>query len=184
MAIKATVFKATLNIANLDRNYYQDHSLTIAHHPSETDERMMIRILAYAYHASEHLMFTKGLSTDSEPELWQKSLCDEMKLWIELGQPNEKRIRKACRRSQSVWVISYGGHIADIWWEQNRNKLTRIKNLSVINLPAEATDELAGMVKRTMRLQCMIQDGIISISNDKQHVTIEPQEWLLSSITS
>lgn len=183
MAIKSTVFKATLSIANLDRNYYQDHSLTIARHPSETDERMMIRLLAYAYHASEYLVFTKGLSTDSEPELWQKSLSDEMQLWIDLGQPNEKRIRKACRRSLSVWVISYGGHAADIWWEQNRNKLTRFENLSVINLPTEATEELAGMVTRTMQLQCMIQDGIISISNGKQHITIEPQQWLLSYST-
>ena len=180
MALKATIFKATLNIVDLDRHYYQDHSLTIARHPSETDERMMVRILAYVLHASEFLMFSKGLSENSEPELWQKSLSDEVELWIDLGQPDEKRIRRACGRAKVVWIISYGGRTAEIWWQQVRNKLIRFENLSVINLPAEATEVLAGMVERTMQLQCMIQDGIVSISNNKQHVTVESQQWLLS----
>ncbi len=182
MALKATIFKATLSIADLDRNYYQDHSLTIARHPSETDERMMIRLLAYACHASESLSFTKGLSTDSEPDLWQKSLSDDVELWIDLGQPDEKRIRKACGRATSVWIYSYGGRTADIWWQQIRNKLTRFENLTVINLPESTTDQLTEMAERTMQLQCMIQDGAISISNNRQHVTIEPQQWLQSGV--
>ena len=182
MALKATIFKATLSIADLDRNYYQDHSLTIARHPSETDERMMIRLLAYACHASELLSFTKGLSTDSEPDLWQKSLSDDVELWIDLGQPDEKRIRKACGRSTSVWIYSYGGRTADIWWQQIRNKLTRFENLTVINLPESTTDQLTEMAERTMKLQCMIQDGVISISNDRRHVSVEPQQWLLSGV--
>src|SRR5690242_18259904 len=102
MALKATIFKADLNIADMDRDYYGDHALTIARHPSETDERMMVRVFAFARHAHERLQFTKGLSADDEPDLWQKSLSDEIELWIDVGQPDEKRVRKACNRSQRV----------------------------------------------------------------------------------
>src|SRR5680860_958910 len=110
MALKATIFKATLNIADMDRHYYADHQLTLAQHPSENDERMMIRLLAFALNAREGLEFTKGLSTDDEPELWQKSLSDEIELWIELGLPDESRLRKACNRSKQVILYTpYGG---------------------------------------------------------------------------
>lgn len=184
MALKATIFKATLNIVDLDRNYYQNHGLTIARHPSETNERMMIKLLAYACHASESLTFTKGLCTDAEPDLWQRSLSGEVELWIDLGLPDKKRIRKACGRAMSVWIYSYGGRTGDIWWQQIRNKLTRFENLTVINLPVPATGALAGMAERNMQLQCLIQDGTISINNGKQHITIEPQQWLVNRMTA
>src|SRR6056297_2009370 len=109
MALKATIFKAALNIADMDRHYYGDHQLTLAQHPSETAERLMVRLLAFALNASETLTFTKGISTDDEPDLWQKSLSDDIELWIELGLPNESRLRKACGRAQRVIVYAYGG---------------------------------------------------------------------------
>jgi uncharacterized protein YaeQ len=132
MALKATIFKAELNIANMDRHYYQTHALTIARHPSETDERMMVRLLAFALHAGDALQFSKGLSDDDEPDLWQKDLIGGIELWIDLGQPDEKRIRKACGRARQVVIYSYSGSSADIWWRQTGEQLQRFANLTVI----------------------------------------------------
>jgi uncharacterized protein YaeQ len=137
MALKATIYKAELQIADMDRNYYQQHLLTLARHPSETDERMMIRLLAFAIHASESLAFTKGLFDTDEPDLWQKDLTGAIELWIEVGQPDEKRLMKACGRAEKVVVYSYGA-TSHIWFKQIANKLERAKNLSVVNIPSEA----------------------------------------------
>lgn len=174
MALKATVFKVTLTIADMDRHYYADHALTIAQHPSETDERMMIRLLAFALHASDELEFTRGLSTDDEPELWEKSLSDEIELWIELGLPEEGRLRKACNRAKRVILYTYGGRAVPLWWEKHKNKLNRFDNLTIINLSPEATSALAALAQRAMSLQVSIQDGDVGIAGDTQHVQIEP----------
>lgn len=175
MALKATVFKATLNIADMDRHYYADHHLTLARHPSETDERMMIRLLAFALNASDSLEFTRGLSTDDEPELWQKNLSDEVELWIELGLPDESRLRKACNRSRQVILYTYGGRAVPIWWEKHHNKLARFDNLTLINLPQSATDQLAALADRSMNLQVNIQEGEVSISSEQGLVTVTPE---------
>lgn len=174
MALKATIFKADLQIADMDRHYYQDHALTVARHPSETDERMMVRLLAFALHADDALAFTKGLSTDDEPDLWRKDLTDAIELWIEVGQPDEKRLRQACGRARRVYVYNYGGRSADIWWEQNASRLERLENLTVIDLPAAACRALAGMAQRTMQLQCTIQDSQIWLSDGNDTVQVDP----------
>ncbi|WP_323750310.1 YaeQ family protein [Marinobacter sp.] len=178
MALKATIFKATLHIADMDRHYYGDHQLTVARHPSETDERMMIRLLAFALNANDTLEFTKGLSSDDEPELWQKSLSDEIELWIELGLPDEDRIRKACNRSQKVILYTYGGRAVPVWWEKHHNKLTRFGNLTIVDLPADPVTELATLAERSMTLQISIQDGEVTFSNDKGLVSITPEQRL------
>jgi uncharacterized protein YaeQ len=176
MAHNATIFKIQLNIADTDRGYYGDHNLTIARHPSETDERMMARVLAFIAHAHERLQFTKGLSAEDEPDLWQKNLSEEIELWINVGLPDEKRIRKACSRSPQVFVYLYGGRNADLWWQQNADKLARFEHLSIINLPKTATDELASLVERTMQLQCTIQDNQIWINNGSSTVEINTHQ--------
>jgi len=172
MALKATIFKADLQVADMDRHYYGDHALTIARHPSETDERMMVRVLAFALHAHEALAFGKGLSTDDEPDLWQKDLTGAINLWIEVGQPDERRLLKACGRSSQVVVYSYSS-ASNIWWTQVAAKLERARNLRVINLPASATTELAGLAQRTMQLQCTIQDAQVWVTNGEQTVHFE-----------
>lgn len=174
MALKATIFKADLNIADMDRNYYHDHTLTIARHPSETDERMMMRLLAFALHADENLAFGQGLSTDDEPDLWQKDLTGAIELWIDVGLPDEKLIRKACGRARQVFVYCYGGRGVDIWWGQNSGKLEKLENLSVMSLPSLTTQAMAGLAQRNMQLQCTIQDGQIWLSdkNDTVEVTL------------
>ena len=177
MATKATIFKADLQIVDMDRNYYQDHALTLARHPSETDERMMLRLLAFARHASDTLMFTRGLSSSDEPDLWQKDLTGTIELWIELGQPDEKRIRKACGRSQQVVIYCYSGNSASIWWEQNGTALAKIRNLTVLNIPAKNSKALARLAQRNMQLQATIQDGAIWMADNESNVEVTPEAW-------
>lgn len=166
MALSATVHRCTLQVSDLDRAYYQTHQLTIARHPSETDERMMVRVLAYALNADAELTFTRGLSQDDEPEIWQHSLSDELLLWIEIGQPDEKRIRKACARSRQVLVYCHQHRAAAVWWQQIAGRLERFDNLSVFKLPAGTGERLATLARRNMDLQCMVQDGEIWLSDE------------------
>jgi uncharacterized protein YaeQ len=171
MALRATIYKADLQIADMDRHYYADHTLTLARHPSETDERMMVRVLVYALAAEEGIAFTRGLSEVSEPEIWVRDLSGEIRLWIDLGQPDETRIRKACSRADQVWVVCYGS-ACDVWWKQIADKLGRHGNLTVFQVPAETSRELAALATRSMRLQCMVQDGEITLSSDEGSVAV------------
>ncbi len=173
MAIKATIFKANLQIADMERHYYQDHSLTLARHPSETDERMMVRLLAFALHAHEYLEFGQGMTNDEEADLWQKDLTGAIKLWIDVGMPDEKLIRKACGRADQVVVYCYGGRVADMWYTQNSAQFERQKNLTIINLPVASTRELAKLAQRTMDLQSTIQDGQVWLSDSANSVQVE-----------
>ncbi len=173
MAIKATIFKASLQIADMERHYYQDHALTLARHPSETDERLMVRLLAFALHAHEYLEFGQGMTDDNEADLWLKDLTGAIKLWIDVGLPDEKLIRKACGRSSQVIVYTYGGRIADMWFAQNSSQLERLRNLTVINLPVETTHAIAKLAQRTMQLQCTIQDGQVWLSDGNESVEVE-----------
>lgn len=172
MALKATIHKAELQLADMDRHVYGDHALTIARHPSETDDRMMTRVLAYALFAQEGIAFTKGLFDVDEPEVWVKNLAGEITLWIDLGQPDEARIRRACSRAGQVVVLCYGSG-CEVWWKQIASKLTRFANLTVLQLPANTTQALAGLAERTMRLQCMVQDGEIWINTETQSVPVK-----------
>ena len=174
MALKATIFKADLQIADMDRRYYGDHTLTIARHPSETDERMMVRLLAFALHAHEALSFGRGLSSGDEPDLWQTDLTGNIEIWIDVGLPDEKRIRRACGRARQVFVYSYGGRGAGLWWDQVNAKLGQVENLSVISLSAASTQALAKLILRNMQLQFTIQEGQIWISDKNQVVELVP----------
>jgi uncharacterized protein YaeQ len=165
MALKATIFKAELQIADMGRGYYHDHTLTLARHPSENDERMMMRVLAFVLHASDTLTFAQGMNVDDEPDLWQKDLTGAIDLWIEVGQPDEKRIRKACGRSGQVFVYNYSGHSADVWWGQIKDKLERMKNLTVVTLLPATSQALARLAQRSMQLQCTVQDGQVWVTD-------------------
>lgn len=177
MALNATIFKIQVNIADTDRGYYGDHSLTIARHPSETDERMMVRVLAFIRHAHERLQFTRGLSADDEADLWQKSFADEIELWISVGLPDEKRVRKACSRAQRVVIYCYGGRTAESWWQQNAEKFARFEHLEVINLPKVQTDACAALAARTLQLQCTLQDNQVWLNDGANTVEITPELW-------
>lgn len=173
MAPNATIFKAVLHIADMDRQYYADHTLTLARHPSETDERMMVRLLAFALHAHEKLLFGRGLSTEDEPALWRKDLTGAIEQWIEVGLPDERALRQAAGRAKRVHVYTYGGRGADLWWKNNQTTLARIHNLSIFNLPMEGSQALARLAQRSMELHCTIQDGQASIGNGTEAVPLE-----------
>ncbi|ARP82145.1 hypothetical protein CAL12_15880 [Bordetella genomosp. 8] len=177
MALRATIYKADLNIADNDRRYYGSHAVTVARHPSETDERMMVRMLAYALNADESLAFTKGLSETDEPDVWRKDLTGAIELWIEVGQPDERRILKACGRSAQVLVYCYGGHASQIWWDGIRDRVSRARNLKVINLPAQQTQALGELAERTMSLDLNVQDGEVYVTAAAGSVVVVPETW-------
>ena len=172
MALKSTIHKVDLQIADMDRNYYQQHSLTIARHPSETEERMMVRLVAFAIYADEALAFGKGLSDEEEPDLWLKDLTGSIDLWIDVGLPDEREIRKACGRAKQVVLLIYGGRTADMWWAQNSKQLQKQSNLTVINLPE--TQSLIPMAERSMQVSCNIQDAQIFISTENTAIELTP----------
>ncbi|QGS49404.1 YaeQ family protein [Shewanella putrefaciens] len=175
MALKSTVFKVNLQIADMDRNYYQDHQLTLAQHPSETDGRMMVRLLAFIINASDTLSFSKGLCVDDEPELWDKSLSGEINLWVEFGQADEKWLRKASGRAKAVQLFTYGGRSVPIWWKQNQQALERYQNLKVWNIAEESVTAMEALVGRNMALQVSISEGQIWLSDSENSVLIEPE---------
>jgi uncharacterized protein YaeQ len=174
MALKATVYKAELQVSDMDRHYYATHALTLAQHPSETDERLMVRLLAFALFADERLEFGRGVSTDDEPDLWRKSLTGEIEQWIDLGQPDESRIRKACGRARQVVLIGYSGRSFGLWWDKNAAALARCANLTVLELPAGTADALAPLLARGVKLQCLVQDGETQLMGDAGTVAVTP----------
>ncbi len=177
MALKASIYKADLQISDLDRNYYNNHPLTIARHPSENEERMMVRLLAFIRHADKQLTLTKGISTDDEPDIWLHTLSGEIELWIELGQPDEKHIRRACGRAREVYIYPYSGHSAEIWWSQIKDKVSGIQNLHVYNLPPDMRDALSAFANKSMTIQSTIQDGEIWLSENNRSLSITLQCW-------
>lgn len=172
MALKSTVFKAELQISDMDRGHYQTHSVTVARHPSETDERMMMRILAFIVHASDYLIFAEGLASPDEPDLWEKDLTGAVALWIMVGLPDEKQIKKALSRSKQVVIYSYGGSAVDLWWSAIAHH--KFNNVSVMNIEPKISQALVALVERTMKLHCTIQDGTIWVSNADNTIEINP----------
>ena len=173
MALKSTIFKADVSIADIDRGYYRDHALRIARHPSETSERMMVRLLAFALHADDALEFGRGISTEDEPDLWRRDLTGAIEQWIDVGLPDEREVRKACGRAREVHVYAYGGRAVDLWWQGVRDKLERQDRLAVSEVPIEASRALAQLAGRTMRLQVTIQEGHIFVSDGATSVPVE-----------
>lgn len=175
MALKATIHKFELQVADMDRGHYDTHALTIARHPSETVERMMIRVLAFAMTAHERLQFGGGVSTADEPDLWRRDLTGAIEEWIELGLPDPRRVRQACGRAGLVRVILYGGQKAGTWWEQERGGLERHRNLVVTRLLPDQTAALAALGERSGSLQCNIQDGEAWMMRGDETVHVTPQ---------
>ena len=185
MALKSTIFKANLQIADIDHGYYADHSLTLARHPSETDERMMVRLCALALQAYKlqsvcggdgTLSFGAGLSDPDEPDAWLRDYTGLTRLWIEVGQPEDKPLLKACGKAEEVVLYCFN-HAAEIWWRSMQAKLARPQNLSVFRIPSTASQSLIPMAQRSMQLQATIQEGALTLGDGALHVEIEPQRW-------
>lgn len=179
MALKSTVYKAALQIADMDRALYADHQLTIALHPSETEERMMVRLLAFALQvpaddARGTLQFARGLSDTDEPDLWQHDLTGQLVHWIDVGQVDDRRLVKASGRAARVTLYAFAASVP-VWWAGLENKLARLRQLQVWQIPAAQSQALAALAKRSMQLQVTVQDGQIWIGNGEHSVEIAPQ---------
>ncbi|MEA9393195.1 YaeQ family protein [Acerihabitans sp. TG2] len=177
MALKATVHKAAINVADMDRNYFSDVNLVLAQHPSETPQRMMLRLLAWIYHADDRLEFTRGISAEDEPALWLHNDCGEPQLWIELGLPDEKRLRKACHLSRQVVLYTYNERAARVWWQQVQPALSQHDNLIVWFVDDGQMAQLAELAQRNMALQATLQDGLMWLSDQQTHLEIKLQQW-------
>ncbi|EKF74560.1 hypothetical protein A11A3_08035 [Alcanivorax hongdengensis A-11-3] len=177
MALTATIFKAELTLSDMDRDYYATHNLTVALHPSETESRMMLRLLAFALNAHEDLTFCKGISNPEEPDLWQRNPDDTLAHWIELGMPDEKRLRKACGQAEQVTVYCYGPRAPQVWWQAMASKARRFDNLTIIHVSPESEAALEPMVERTMQLQCMIQDGQVWFGSTDRSEEMQLDTW-------
>ena len=177
MALKATVYKASINVADMSRNVYLDHCVTLAQHPSETTKRLMLRLLAWTLYADERLQFTKGLCDETQPDLWIKNYSDEIELWIELGLPDEKRIKKACSLSKKVVLMVYGDNASAVWKSQMLNKLHLFKNLTVIQILDKTLEEAALNLNRTMDIQATIEDEQLWFSIGDTVLSIQPDIW-------
>ncbi|WP_234193493.1 MULTISPECIES: YaeQ family protein [Pseudacidovorax] len=183
MALKSTIFKANLAVADIDHGYYADHALTLARHPSETDERMMIRLAALALQAHQlqamcggdgQLAFGAGLSDPDEPDVWLRDFTGRTRLWIEVGQPEDKPVTKACGKADQVVVYAFASS-AEVWWRGIETKLTRPQNLQVWRIPTAASQQLAGLAQRSMQLQATVQEGVLMLGDGERSVDIEPQ---------
>ncbi len=168
MALKSTIYKAQLQVADMDRGVYGDHALTLALHPSETEERMLVRLLAYALYVPKdnhhgELVFARGLADTDEPDLWQHDLTGQLLHWIEVGQPDERRMQRAASRAEQATFISYSAS-TPIWWASLKNKLTRTERLTVWQLPAEQSQALARLAQRAMQWQVTVQDGTVWVN--------------------
>lgn len=177
MALRSTIYKAELAVADIDRGYYADHTLTLARHPSETEERLMVRALAFAMSADERLSLAGDISTDGEPALWRRDDTGAIEQWIEVGLPDERLLRRAAGRADEVVVLAYGGRKAEAWWQDNRRDLARLRNLTVWFLPPEGCDALTALAERSMRLGCTHQEGHWLISGAKGSAELTPQAW-------
>lgn len=185
MATKSTIFKANLQIADIDHGYYADHALTLARHPSETDERMMVRLAALAMNAWQlqsvcggdgALAFGAGLSDPGEPDVWLRDFTGQTRLWIEVGQPDEKPLIKACGKADQVLVYAFH-HAAEVWWRGLQNKVARAQNLVVFRLPAQTSQALAALAQRSMQLQATVQEGSLTLSDAQHSVDLTCECW-------
>ncbi len=179
MALKATIHKAVLQIADMDRNIYRDLAVTVARHPSETDERMMVRLLALALHAPADddagaLELAKDLWEADEPALWQKDLTGQIVHWIEVGQPDDKRLMRAAGRAGRVTVFAFTAS-TPIWWNGIASKLTRARNLAVWQVDAAQSQALAALAQRGMQLQVTVQDATVWVGDGQRSVEIVPR---------
>lgn len=178
MALKATIYKAQLQIADMDRSLYADHSVTLARHPSETDERMMVRLLAFALNVpgderSGRLEFAKDLWDVKEAALWQHDDTGALQHWIDVGQPDDKRLLRAAGRSALVSVYSHSSSTA-LWWRDLQGKVSRAENLRVWQIDPSQSQALAALAARTMQIQLTVQDGSVWISSAHQSVELAP----------
>ncbi len=171
MALKSTIYKADLSVADLDRNIYADFPLTLALHPSETEERLMVRLVAFALYADEQLSSGPGISSPGDADLWQRDLTGRIQRWIEIGLPDDKQVARANGRADEVVVVAYGRGV-DMWWRGIESKLTRFNKLTVLRIADDQCKELTRLAHRNMKLAATIQEGHVLIAGNAGSVDV------------
>lgn len=172
MALGATIYKATLEISDLDRGWYGTPHLTIACHPSETESRMMVRVLAFALYASDKLEFGRGISADDDADLWETNEAGDIGRWIDVGTPDNKSLRRAAGKSDDVVVLAYDDAKVEPWWASNKGDFGKINKLTILRITDEEREALAGMCSRNMHLAATIQDGTVWMADDAQNLEL------------
>ncbi|MCO4837408.1 MAG: YaeQ family protein [Oceanospirillaceae bacterium] len=178
MAIGATIFKANLNLSNLNSHHYADFNLTLAKHPSENETRLMCRLIAFLHAAHDDLELTKGISSVDEPDLWQRDLSGNILHWIELGMPDEKRIRQASGKAQQVSIYTYHDNKAEIWLDKNRAGLTANKKVKVFHINVQNNADIENLLFKTMNLGCIIEEDQMHLSDENQHMSVQITQTL------
>lgn len=186
MALTATMYKLQVAISDLDRNHYQDHALTLAQHPSETTDRLLVRMLAFLFDADDKLLMTRGISSTDEPDLWQHSDDGQIAHWIEAGLPDAARVKKASHRARRVSVYCYGDRKTDIWWQQNSAALSGLDNVAVVLIEASDIAQLQPLLDRHMKWQVTLQENTAWVSDAAgvSNATITPRILKTSSSES
>lgn len=172
MALKSTVLKATIHLSDMDRNVYDTLQLTIAQHPSENNQRLMVRVMAFVLNYHEDLKFGKGVSDEDEAAIWQIDYAEQIALWVELGQIDVKRIKKASHRADKVKLYCYGSSV-DTWWKQAQKDVSLFSNVIVEQFPEEQSLALADLADKSMEFQVSIQDGQCWLSHGEDTLLIE-----------
>lgn len=185
LALRSTIFKIDLQIADIDHNHYADHALTLARHPSENDERMMVRVLAYALHAHEAaeigenaLAFGEGITETDQADVWLRDLTGQVVHWIDVGQPDERLVRKATHQSSRTSIYTFG-RAAEVWWGKAAKDLRKLEGLSVWRVEPESSAALAKLVQRTVRLQATINEGQIWLGTEAESVQVQLEALLV-----
>jgi uncharacterized protein YaeQ len=174
MALKATIFKVKLSLSNLNIHHYDDYTLTLARHPSENNLRMMARVLAFCLNAQEeNLAFTKGISDDTEPDLWKINHDGSIEHWIELGHLDERRIRQAAAKARKVSIYTYQGEQSLRWFSSIENSLSRFDNLNITHLAFSEEGSIETLVERGMNITCSIEENEIWLSTESERLMVE-----------
>lgn len=176
MALPSTVYRANLHLSDMDRGYYAEHALTLARHPSETEERLMVRLFGFLMAASEYLEFGRGLSCVEDPDLMERDLTGRIIRWIDVGQIDLKRAKRALSQADDVWLLSYGSRSTDVWWTKEGPDLRKLERLRIFRLSADDCAALGQLCARNMSLQVMVQDGEFSIAAGDDMITLRPLE--------
>ncbi len=171
----STIYKAFVELSNLNSHTYESFNLTMAKHPSENESRMMYRLVSYLHESNKNLEFTRGLSSTDEPEVWEKGASGEVIHWIEMGEPDEKRIRKVCGKSQKVTIYTYNQNTAHLWFEKIKNKLIGNQKVKIYHIQNQEDFEV--LINRSMKLDCLIEDQSLYLSDELNRIEffIQPQ---------
>ncbi|MCL9780071.1 YaeQ family protein [Vibrio sp. S4M6] len=165
MALKPTIYKFRIAVTDLNRDHYDNLNLTVAQHPSENNKRMLARVLAFCLNTGSSIAFTKGLSTVEEPDIWSHTLDNHIQLWIDVGEPDFERIKKASHKSEQVKIYTFNAK-SDVWWQQNQSQLTSLSKVEVYQFEHDSIEQLAQNLSRGMDLSVMVSEQSIFVDMD------------------